>query len=167
MPVLDPAAAIAMVSRVTERLGVRALVSAGWGRLAADTAPEGAVGAHVHGVGALDHEAVLPRCRAAVHHGGAGTTAAALGAGLPSVVCSVFADQPFWGARLERLGVGAHVRFASLDERTLTSALGRMLASGVATRATDLGGRLRAEPPAAGRAADLVEAAAARRAAAG
>lgn len=59
MPILDPAGAITMVSRVTERLGVRALVSAGWGRLEASTAAPGAVGEHVMGVGTLDHAAVL------------------------------------------------------------------------------------------------------------
>jgi UDP:flavonoid glycosyltransferase YjiC (YdhE family) len=57
-------------------------------------------------VGNLDHDSVLGRCRAAVHHGGAGTTAASLQAGLPTVVCSVFADQPFWGTRVVDNGVG-------------------------------------------------------------
>lgn len=160
MPILDPSRSLGMVSRVTRRLGVRALVSAGWGRLEVNAAAPGAVGDHVMGVGTLDHAAVLPRCRAAVHHGGAGTTAAAVTAGLPSVVCSVFADQPFWGTQLERLGVGAHVRFAALDEQSLTSALERVLTSDVAARAADLGARMRGEPDAAERAADLVEAAA-------
>lgn len=82
-------------------------------------------------------------------------------AGLPSVVCSVFADQPFWGTQLERLGVGAHVRFASLDEQSLTSALSRVLTSDVAARAADLGTGMRAEPDAGERGADLVEATAA------
>ena len=59
----------------------------------------------------------MPRCVAAVHHGGAGTTAASVGAGIPTVVCSVFADQPFWGARVEDAGVGAHLRFRDLDRR--------------------------------------------------
>ena len=159
MPVTEPGAALAMISRVTEVLGVRALVSAGWGRLGVEAAEPGAVGPHVRGAGALDHEAVLPRCRAAVHHGGAGTTAAAVAAGVPSVVCSVFADQPFWGTRLERLGAGAHLRFAALDEPSLIAALRRALAPAVVTRAADLGRQLRAEPTAAVLAADLVEAA--------
>ena len=156
MPITDPHAAGAMIGRVARRLGVRALVSAGWGRLAVDDAE----GSHVRGVDALDHDALLPRCRAAVHHGGAGTTAAAVAAGVPSVVCSVFADQPFWGTRLERLGAGAHLRFAALDEESLTAALRAVLVPAVAARAAELGRLLRSEPPAAARAADLVEAAA-------
>jgi UDP:flavonoid glycosyltransferase YjiC (YdhE family) len=42
---------------------------------------------------------------AVVHHGGAGTTAAALRSGVPAVVVPFFGDQPFWGARVAALGV--------------------------------------------------------------
>lgn len=160
MPITEPRAALAMISETTERLGVRALVSAGWGRLAAEETELDSLGQHVRATGTVDHDAVLPRCAAAVHHGGAGTTAAAVGAGVPSVVCSVFADQPFWGTRLERLGAGAHLRFAALDTDALHAALERVLAPAMVERAADLGRRLRAEPPAARRAADLVERAA-------
>ncbi|WP_344617232.1 nucleotide disphospho-sugar-binding domain-containing protein [Dactylosporangium salmoneum] len=41
-----------------------------------------------------------------VHHGGAGTTGAGLRAGRPTVVVPMLADQPFWGERVEALGVG-------------------------------------------------------------
>ena len=43
---------------------------------------------------------------AVAHHGGAGTTAAGLRAGVPSVIIPFFADQPFWGQRVVALGVG-------------------------------------------------------------
>jgi UDP:flavonoid glycosyltransferase YjiC (YdhE family) len=152
-PIEDPAATLAMARSVCRRVGVRALISAGWSRMADEADDD------VRVVGALAHDAVLPRCRAAVHHGGAGTTAAALAAGLPSLVCSSNADQPFWGSRVERLGVGAHLRFSRLDERTLEQGLRRVLEPGVAERAAALGARLRAEPPAAPLAADLVESA--------
>jgi UDP:flavonoid glycosyltransferase YjiC (YdhE family) len=155
MPVLDPAATLAMVERVTGRLGVRALVSAGTSRLGLGA--DGGPGVRV--VGLVDHDQVLPRCRAAVHHGGAGTTAAALLAGRPALVCSVFADQPFWGSRVARLGAGAHVRLASLSERTLEGGLVRVLAPDVGRRAGVLGNRLRTEVGGTARAADLVEAA--------
>ena len=155
MPVLDPAGTLAMVGRVVARLAVRALVSAGWSRLAASSylGDDGLV------VGALDHDAVLPRCRAAVHHGGAGTTAAAVLAGAPSLVCSVFADQPFWGERLTRLGAGAHLRLAALDEAALERGLVQVMAPAVAQRTAELGAQLRGEADAVSRAADSVEAA--------
>jgi sterol 3beta-glucosyltransferase len=61
-----------------------------------------------------DHDRVLPRCAAAIHHGGAGTTDSAARAGLPQWALSLFADGPFWGARLAALGTGGHTRFARL-----------------------------------------------------
>jgi sterol 3beta-glucosyltransferase len=56
-------------------------------------------------VESVPHEWLFPRVAAAVHHGGAGTTAAALRAGIPSVVVPYFYDQLFWGLRLHKLGV--------------------------------------------------------------
>jgi sterol 3beta-glucosyltransferase len=159
MPLVDPGATMAMVGRVTGRLGVRALVSAGPSRMGSGADP----GPDVHVVRSVDHDEVLPRCRAVVHHGGAGTTAATLLAGRPALVCSVFADQPFWGSRVARLGAGAHVRLASLDEGRLERGLAAVLSPEVGRRAGELGIRLRAEAGAPARAADLVEAAGVRR----
>ncbi|MGI8645531.1 MAG: glycosyltransferase [Nocardioides sp.] len=144
------------ITEVTRALGVRALVSPGWGRLAALEPDD----ANVTVVGALDHDTVFPRCAAAVHHGGSGTTAASVGAGLPTVVCSVFADQPFWGARVANAGLGAHVRFKDLDRASLESALRRALAPEVRAKAADLGPRLLTGRAVAEQAADAVEAAA-------
>ncbi|QBR92100.1 glycosyltransferase [Nocardioides euryhalodurans] len=155
MPVHDPDAAVTLITEVARRLEVRAVVNAGWGGLAA-LDPDGT---DVTVVGQVDHDALLPRCRAAVHHGGAGTTYASLAAGVPTVVCSVFADQPFWGARLEELGLGATLRFADLDADRLEGALRRALDPAVAGRAAAVGGELRARPSATSRAVDIIEAA--------
>lgn len=83
------------------RSGRRALVVTGWGGLAAVAGPGVLVRRAVH------HATVLPRCAAAVHHGGAGTVHAVVRAGLPSVTVPFLADQPFWGALLERRGLGS------------------------------------------------------------
>ncbi|NRQ40148.1 glycosyltransferase family 1 protein [Nonomuraea sp. NN258] len=56
--------------------------------------------------GDVAHERLFPLMMAVVHHGGAGTTGTALTAGVPSVVCPFFSDQPFWGRRVSALGVG-------------------------------------------------------------
>src|ERR1700677_1824057 len=107
MAVRDPAEMIRVVGGVTGKRGERAIIGAGWSRMeAVAELPD-----RVRIVGALDHEWLFPQCSAAGHHGGAGTVFTAASAGLPAVVCSVFADQPFWGARLERLGVGVHLPF--------------------------------------------------------
>ena len=55
---------------------------------------------------AVPHDWLLPRCKMIVHHGGAGTTAAGLRAGIPNIVVPFTADQPFWGRRVHALGVG-------------------------------------------------------------
>ncbi|CAM5663795.1 Glycosyltransferase OS=Streptomyces alboniger OX=132473 GN=CP975_15810 PE=4 SV=1 [Streptomyces alboniger] len=57
-------------------------------------------------VGDTPHSWLFPRMAAVVHHGGAGTTASALRAGVPSLVCPFFGDQPYWADRAHSLGVG-------------------------------------------------------------
>ena len=76
MPVESPAEAIAMIDAVCAQMGERALISAGvWD---SDDIGDAAYGEHVRLVGAVNHAAVFPACRAVVHHGGAGTTAAGM-----------------------------------------------------------------------------------------
>ncbi|WP_328338859.1 glycosyltransferase [Streptomyces violaceus] len=67
-------------------------------------------------VGDTPHDWLFPRMAAVVHHGGAGTTASALRAGRPSLVCPFFGDQPYWAARVRELGAGP----APLPARDLT-----------------------------------------------
>ena len=55
---------------------------------------------------AAPHDWLFPRVAAVVHHGGAGTTAAALRAGVPALVVPFIADQRFWGNRIRALGAG-------------------------------------------------------------
>lgn len=81
---------------VVARAGVRAVLQG----------PDAVDLPHAIGVGDVPHEWLLPRMSAAVHHAGAGTTAAALRAGIPSVGVPVFTDQPFWAARVHALGAG-------------------------------------------------------------
>lgn len=151
MPVLDTRATLAMIRAVVARRGLRAIVGAGWSRY--DHVDD----EQVRLVGMVDHDSLLPRCLAAVHHGGAGTTAAALYAGIPAVVCSISYDQPFWGARLERLGVGAHLRFRDVDADTLGGALDRVLQPTPRERARRLGELLHGDGDAAMRTVDLLE----------
>lgn len=155
MPVRDPDATLELVREVARRVGLRAVVNAGWDRPAAtDDDPDLVV------VGSVDHDALLRRCRVAVHHGGAGTTYASLAAGVPTVICSVFADQPFWGARVEQLGVGATLRFADLGADRLEKAVRRALTPAVTSRAAGLGELLRGRRSGTARATDVVLAAA-------
>ncbi|MEZ2221792.1 glycosyltransferase [Rhizobium sp. RCC_161_2] len=82
--------------------GKRAVLATGWGGLNAKADFDSST---IFALERAPHDWLLPRMALAVHHGGAGTTAAAARAGIPSVVTPVFGDQPFWAARLEHLGV--------------------------------------------------------------
>jgi UDP:flavonoid glycosyltransferase YjiC (YdhE family) len=86
------------VLQAVARAGVRAVVQSGWAGLSV------AGSDRVLGVGEVPHDWLFPRTAAAIHHAGAGTTAAALRAGVPAVTVPVSADQPFWGRRLNELG---------------------------------------------------------------
>ena len=88
---------------------------------------------------------LLPRCALLVHHGGAGTTVAALAAEIPAVVAPLlqWSDQPAWAAALEERGVGTHLVRASATDAAIDNALVGALAS--ARRAEDVGARVRAD----------------------
>ncbi|MFJ4578470.1 glycosyltransferase [Streptomyces echinatus] len=79
------------------RAGLRGILQSGAAGLSAE-------GDDVITVGEVPHALLFPRLAAVVHHAGAGTTAAALRAGVPAVAVPVTADQPFWAARLAALG---------------------------------------------------------------
>ncbi|XP_009587421.1 sterol 3-beta-glucosyltransferase isoform X8 [Nicotiana tomentosiformis] len=55
--------------------------------------------------GSVPYNWLFPRCAAAVHHGGSGSTAAALQAGVPQVICPFMLDQFYWAERMFWLGV--------------------------------------------------------------
>jgi sterol 3beta-glucosyltransferase len=82
-----------------------------------------------------------------VHHGGAGTTAAALRSGVPSIVTPFFADQPFWGKVVQKLGVGpAPILRRRLSTEKLVEAL--LIATSdedMKTRARTMGERIQSE----------------------
>jgi sterol 3beta-glucosyltransferase len=91
----------ALVLEALARSGCRGIVATGWGGMKQQALPE-----RVFALSEAPHEWLFPRVAAVVHHGGAGTTAAGLRAGKPSVICPFFADQPFWGRQVHRLDAG-------------------------------------------------------------
>jgi vancomycin aglycone glucosyltransferase len=99
--------------------GVRAILSRGWAGLGADPLPP-----EVLAIGSVSHWALLPRVRAVVHHGGAGTTHAAVRAGVPQVVVPHILDQFYWSERMYQLGVApAAFSRKRLEARRLAEAL--------------------------------------------
>ncbi|MCM6775221.1 glycosyltransferase [Nocardia sp. CDC159] len=149
MPVGDARATIDMVRAACRRLGRRLLFVTGSNAVEPRFTDDLAI------VRAVDHSTVLPRCAVAIHHGGAGTTAAALRAGVPSVVCSFLADQPYWGQRLQQLGVGATLPFSRLTPARLERSLRHADSDPVVRRAAAFAARFRHDGVA--RTADVVE----------
>ncbi|MFJ4651348.1 glycosyltransferase [Nocardia sp. NPDC088792] len=147
MQIPDPEGLERTIRAVCRHLSMRLLLSGSMFRQG--FSPEVAVVRYV------DHTSVLPRCAAAVHHGGAGTTAAALRAGVPSVICAVQADQPYWGRQLETLGLGATLPFTDLTADRLEQALISATESSTVLRAAAYGMRFRDDG--VSRAADVVE----------
>jgi sterol 3beta-glucosyltransferase len=140
MPTLDAFARDVLA--LAEEMDLRFLVCGGWN----DTASVSHLaGPRAHFVRSADHGWLFPRCAAVVHHGGAGTTFAAAESGVPSVICSFFADQPFWGSRIAGLGVGAHVPYVKLTPRSLRAALRHALSEDTRREAAELGQKLRVE----------------------
>ncbi len=109
------AALSATVADAVRRSGRRAVVIRGWGALTLDT---GLDGLPILVVDEAPFDWLLPRVAALVHHGGAGTVAAAARAGVPQVVVPFVADQFFWAWRLHRLGVAPR----ALARKTITGA---------------------------------------------
>lgn len=141
----DPAALTRTVRDAVRRAGTRAVLLTGWGAL--EGPRDGTDDADVLVADDVPHEWLLPRCAAVVHHGGAGTTAAALRAGIPAVVVPFAADQHFWASRVTALGAGpAPVPRRRLTVERLTAALVRVGTDApLRAAASRVGARLRAE----------------------
>ncbi|MQB44700.1 glycosyltransferase [Rhizobium sp. ICMP 5592] len=123
--------------------GKRAVLATGWGGLSEKADFDTST---VFALERAPHDWLLPRMALAVHHAGAGTTAAAARAGIPSVVTPVFGDQPFWAARLEHLGVAPKaLPREKLTATSLASAILDADAPHMCEAARKLGEKLRAE----------------------
>ncbi len=93
--------ALAVVLKSLKRTNQRAILSSGWGNLKAIDLPE-----TVLQVDYVPHHWLFQQVSAVAHHGGAGTTGAGIRAKVPSIIIPFGGDQPFWGNRVYKLGIG-------------------------------------------------------------
>lgn len=106
---------------------------------------------------AAAHDWLLPRCKMVVHHGGAGTTAAGLRAGIPNIVVPFTADQPFWGRRVSAVGAGPKpILVKNLSAPKLTRAIAEAESDALRERAQAMGQKIRSEDG-VGSAVELIE----------
>lgn len=138
----DPEKNTQMMIDALVHSGERGLLSTGWGGLQSRSLPD-----TIFKIEACPHSWLFPRMKAIVHHGGAGTTAAAFRSGRPQIVVPFFADQPFWGKLTNQLGVGVKpLPNKTITVESLTSAIEQVASKPeIQQKAMDLGQAMRAE----------------------
>jgi sterol 3beta-glucosyltransferase len=138
----DTGEALAIVQEAIRLSGVRAVLATGWG--GGEPEPQENIFV-VHGY--VPHDWLFERVSAVVHHGGAGTTAAGLCAGCPTLIIPFAGDQPFWALRVRMLGLGpTPIRREMLTTLRLARALRKLTTvKSYRTAAHELGARLRME----------------------
>jgi UDP:flavonoid glycosyltransferase YjiC (YdhE family) len=105
----------------------------------------------------MNYATVFPACRAVVHHGGAGTTAAGLRAGVPTLILWMADVQVVWGAAVKGLKVGTARRFSTATEKSLIADLRTILAPQYVARAQEIATRMTKPAASVASAADRVE----------
>lgn len=128
------------------QVGQRAIILTGWdgwkGRVSFE---------NVLFLDSAPHDWLLPRCKTIIYHGGAGTTAAGLRAGIPNIVISFAGDQLFWGKRVHAIGAGPRpMRVRELTVARLASAMVAAEDAALRERARLIGQEVRREDGVAG-----------------
>lgn len=137
-----PAELTRLLVKALEISGQRAVLLGGWSNLGNGELPP-----TIYRTASIPHEWLFPRMSVVVHHGGAGTTGAALRAGVPSVITPFFADQFFWAERVRALGAGPdYIPHSVMTAEKLAEAI-RLAATDEAMRrrARRLGEKIRSE----------------------
>lgn len=131
-----------IVLEALAQTGQRGILASGWGGLKASDLPTS-----VFMLEQAPHDWLFPRVSAVVHHGGAGTTAAGLRAGKPTVIVPFIADQPFWGRVIHEIGVGTQpIPQKNLTSEKLSAAIHEAVNNATMRRcAEDLGQKLQSE----------------------
>ncbi|CAI0559595.1 unnamed protein product [Linum tenue] len=144
LPVQEPEKMTQMIVKALELTGQRGIINKGWGGLGNYGYPacSFAVAQPKDSIYLLDncpHDWLFLRCKAVVHHGGAGTTAAGLKAACPTTIVPFFGDQPFWGDRVHARGVGpAPIPVDEFTTEKLVDAIKFMLDPNVKQQAVEI-----------------------------
>lgn len=156
MSSVDPVALSRTVVEAVRRSGLRAILASGWGALGEPEPSDS-----VYTIEGAPHLALFRHVSAVVHHGGSGTTAAGLRAGLPTLVCPLTVDQPFWGRRVHKLGCGPKPQsIKHLRPGRLAAGLGELVTTGSYRRRAEEIAEAISREDGVGRAIELIEEAA-------
>nr|VDD53185.1 unnamed protein product [Brassica oleracea] len=147
LPVQEPEKMTEIIVEALERTKQRGIINKGWGGLGNLKEPKD----FVYLLDNVPHDWLFPRCKAVVHHGGAGTTAAGLKAACPTTIVPFFGDQPFWGERVHARGVGpAPIPVDEFSLHKLEDAINFMLDDKVKSSAETLANAMKDEDGVAG-----------------
>jgi UDP:flavonoid glycosyltransferase YjiC (YdhE family) len=137
-----PSENVQIAVEALKHAGQRGILLSGWGGVTREQVPP-----EIFLIDSIPHFWLFPRMAAVVHHGGAGTTAVGLNAGIPNVIVPHFADQPFWGERVHAMGAGPRpLPRWRLTASGLAKAIRRAVEDGeMRDKAAKVGERLRAE----------------------
>jgi len=139
----DPTSMTKLIFEAIKKSGSRALVSKGWGGLGADAL---GIPNNVFMLGNVPHDWLFKHVSCVVHHGGAGTTAAGIALGKPTVIVPFFGDQPFWGAMVAKAGAGPlPIPSKQLTSDNLAAAILEALKPTTLSRAQGLGSSIASE----------------------
>ncbi len=122
--------------------GKRAVLLSGWAGIGQTDIPD-----NVHVLKYAPHSWIFPKMQAVIHHGGAGTTAAGIHAGVPTIVVPHLSDQPYWGNLLHQNGVATkNIPRSKLSVERLVVAINEVTSSThMQAKATALGEKIRSE----------------------
>lgn len=131
-----------LVVKALQLSGQRGVLVRGWGSLGV-----GEVADDIFCLDEAPHDWLFPQMAAVVHHGGAGTTAAGLRAGVPTVIVPHMQDQPYWGQRVYDMGVGPRpIPYGKLTAENLARSITLAVHSQVIReRAKQVGQKIRGE----------------------
>ncbi|KAJ6723954.1 STEROL 3-BETA-GLUCOSYLTRANSFERASE [Salix koriyanagi] len=135
LPVQEPEKMTQTIVEALEQTGQRGIINKGWGGLGELAEPKD----FVYPLDNCPHDWLFLQCKAVVHHGGAGTTAAGLKAACPTTIVPFFGDQPFWGERVHARRVGPPpIPVDEFSHTKLVEAINFMLRPEVKERAVEL-----------------------------
>jgi UDP:flavonoid glycosyltransferase YjiC (YdhE family) len=140
MPIPDPEHFARVLRELLRTTNNRFVFCQGWSVM-----PDLQQSPNLYIVSSINHEWLLPQCKAAIIHGGVGTVAAALKACIPLVIVSIFADQPWWGKLIENKKLGTHLPFKKLTTKKLSAALALTLSSERTINAQTIGAAINRE----------------------
>lgn len=142
LPVQEPQKMTEIIVKALEITGQRGIINKGWGGLGTLAEPKD----FVYLLDNCPHDWLFQQCKAVVHHGGAGTTAAGLKAACPTTIVPFFGDQPFWGDRVHARGLGPPpIPVDQFSLQKLVDAIKFMMDSKVKEKAVELAKAMESE----------------------